>query len=299
MRFFLSLLFVFNCLTSIAAEVSITIDDPKLDSFYLSTEKRDQRILKALDNRGLKAALFVCGMRVDSDAGKEILNAWSDAGHLIANHSYSHHYFHSKKISLKDFEADFAKNESLIRDLKGFEPYFRYPYLKEGDTLDKRDGFRRFLKAKGYRMGSVTIDASDWYVSQRLEQRLRDNPNSNLAPYRDFYLRHIWSRAQYYDTLSKQVLGRSVKHTLLIHHNLLNALFLPDLLTMFEQKGWKLINAKDAFADPVFESQVNILPAGESILWALAKEAGQFEKELRYPAEDGEYEREEMNRLGL
>jgi len=128
---------------------------------------------------------------------------------------------------------------------------------------------------------------------------LNHNPKADLAPYRDFYLKHIWDRAQFYNSLSLKVLGREVKHTVLIHHNLLNALFLDDLLSMFEKKGWKIISAEAAINDSVFKSTPKIVPAGESILWGIAKETGRFNEILRYPGEDGDYEENEMNNLGL
>jgi len=109
----------------------------------------------------------------------------------------------------------------------------------------------------------------------------------------------MWERSLYYDDLSRKALGRSVKHTILMHYNLLNALFLGDLLDMFQGNGWKLINADEAFKDPVFLSEPKIVPAGESIIWALAKETGQFEKLLRYPGEDSEYEKAKMDQMGL
>jgi len=95
------------------------------------------------------------------------------------------------------------------------------------------------------------------------------------------------------------VIGRSIPHTLLVHHNVLNGLFLGDLLAMYEREGWKLIDAKAAFADPVFRAEPKIAPAGESLVWALAKETGKYDKLLRYPAEDSEYEDPRMNELGL
>jgi hypothetical protein len=95
------------------------------------------------------------------------------------------------------------------------------------------------------------------------------------------------------------VLNRPVRHTLLIHHNLLNALFLSDLLQMYTQRGWRLIDAATAFEDPIFASEPDILPAGESILWAMAKESGKVDAVLRYPAEDEGYERKRMDELGL
>jgi hypothetical protein len=106
-------------------------------------------------------------------------------------------------------------------------------------------------------------------------------------------------RATYYDDLSRKAIGRSVKHTILVHYNLLNALFLGDLLDMFLSKGWKLIDATEAFKDPIFSAEPKIVPAGESIVWAIAKELGKFESVLRYPGEDSEYENARMDELGL
>jgi hypothetical protein len=112
-------------------------------------------------------------------------------------------------------------------------------------------------------------------------------------------LNHLWDRATFYDGLSRKALGRSARHTLLIHHNVLNELFLGDVLDMFQSKGWKLIDASEAFTDPVFDATPNIVPAGESIIWALAKESGKFNDLLRYPGEDDVYEKPKMDKLGL
>ena len=79
----------------------------------------------------------------------------------------------------------------------------------------------------------------------------------------------------------------------------LQALFLRDLMDMFKSKGWQLIDAEDAFIDPVFAAKPNIVPVGESIIWALAKESGKFNDILRYPGEDSEYEKPKMDKLGL
>lgn len=282
-------------------QVAITMDDPNIDATpRLGIEERNAAILKALHNHSdLKAALFVCGKRVDSDGGSRLLKTWSDRRHVVANHSYSHLYYHSGRISTETFIKDFQRGEAVIKGYRSFKKLFRFPFLKEGNTVEKRDEMRRFLKEQGYKNGHVTIDASDWYVDERLRKRLSKEPEANLAPYRDFYLKHIAERAGFYDNLSRRVLGRSVKHTLLIHHNLLNALFLNDLLLMFKARGWKLIDAADAFEDKVFNAAPGILPAGESIIWALAKETGKFDDLLRYPGEDSKYEEAEMDKLGL
>jgi peptidoglycan/xylan/chitin deacetylase (PgdA/CDA1 family) len=282
-------------------EIAVTIDDFNWNkSVKLNPHERNRSMLESLRSHGgLKAALFVACRYVDSDEGKKLLQAWGQAGHLIANHSYSHKYLNSKNVTAEVFTADIARCDEIIRTYPQFEKMFRFPFLKEGDTSTKRDAVRQFLQQRGYRTGHVTIDASDWAIEDRLSARLTKDPAADVKPYRDFYLSHMWERAQYYDDLSHKVLGRSVKHTILTHYNLLNALFLGDLLDMFQSKGWKLINAKDAFKDPVFQSTPNIVPAGESLIWALAKETGKFDKLLRYPGEDSEYENAKMDKLGL
>src|SRR5215471_4213393 len=81
----------------IAAEVSITMDDPTvLETPLLSPQERNQRILAVLEQNGaLKAALFVCGKRIDNAEGKSLVESWNVRGHLIANHSYSHLNYNS------------------------------------------------------------------------------------------------------------------------------------------------------------------------------------------------------------
>jgi hypothetical protein len=38
---------------------------------------------------------------------------------------------------------------------------------------------------------------------------------------------------------------------------------------------------------------------GESLVWAIAKETGKYDAQLRYPGKDDVYEKEPMDKLGL
>lgn len=283
-----------------APQFSITMDD-----FYwrnavkLTASERNKSILDTLQSQSIKAALFVIGSNIEAPEGKELLSAWDKAGHLIGNHTYSHREYNSSAAVVAEYQQDILRAEALLKDFPRFRKYFRFPMLKEGDTVAKRDAMRSFLAQHGYRNGHVTIDNSDWAIDSRLTARLKKDAAADVKPYRDFYLEHMWTRAQYYDSLAQRVLGRPVKHTVLVHFNLLNGLFLSELLAMFKSKGWQLIDVEEAFVDPVFSAKPNILPAGESIVWSLAKEKGTIAKSLRYPAEDGAYENARMNKLGL
>jgi peptidoglycan/xylan/chitin deacetylase (PgdA/CDA1 family) len=281
-------------------QIAITMDDPQVKAAYgLSAVEVNRRILDALDKHKIKADLFVCGMRVDSPEGKQLLSTWNDAGHTLGNHSYSHMFLNSSKVTLAVYCDDIAKGEAVVSGHPQFKKRFRYPFFKEGDTVEKRDGVRKFLGERGYQHGRATIDASDWAIDDRLTKRVAKVANADLGPYRQFYLDHLWARAQFYDDLAVKALGRRPAHTLLVHHRLLNALFLGDVLDMFKKRGWEPISAEKAYEDPVYQKQPNILPAGESLVWALAKETGKFESMLRYPGEDDTYENPKMDALGL
>lgn len=283
-----------------APQFSITMDDFFWqDSVRLTGAERSQAILNTLSKHSIKAALFVIGRNAEADEGRQLLSAWDRAGHMIANHTYSHPNLNAKDADLKAYQDDILRAEALLKDFPRFRKYLRFPMLKEGDTVAKRDAMRAFLAEHGYRNGHVTIDDFDWYITQRLTTRLKENPAANVKPYRDYYLEHMWTHADYYHKLAQRVVGYPVKHTLLVHFNLLNALFLDDLIAMFKAKGWQPIDAEDAYADPVFASKPNVIPAGESLIWSLAKEKGILVKSLRYPAEDSAYEAARMTKLGL
>ena len=60
-----------------------------------------------------------------------------------------------------------------------------------------------------------------------------------------------------------------------------------------------MIDADEAFKDPIFKQTPDIIPAGESLIWGLAKETHLYDDQLRYPGEDESYEKEAMDKLGL
>jgi peptidoglycan-N-acetylglucosamine deacetylase len=234
---------------------------------------------------------------VNTPDGAALLRRWSEANHSLGNHSYNHRNYNASTMSVMDFAEEVERGEAVAAGYPMFRRRFRFPFLKEGETVEKRDGARAVLRTRGYTNGHVTIDASDWAYDAKLVARLRQNPTADLTAYRQAYLAHMLDRAHYYDHLSRLILGRSVMHTVLVHHSLLNALFLGDLLGAFVDDGLRLAHVEDAFADPIFASNLDVLPAGESVIWSLAKMTTEYAGTLRYPGEDDVYEKPILDRL--
>lgn len=286
--------------TSTQPTISFTFDDgnPK-DIGHYKLKEWNEMLLDALDKHQLKAIFFVKGNGKETPKGQYLLQSWNDRGHYLGNHSFLHLYYNSKEVSFEEFEEDFYKGHEVVKNYSNHIPLFRFPYLKEGNTKEKVEQFRAVLAKNNYQNGAVTIDASDWYINSRLKKRLKDNPEASLEGFKQYYIQHLLDRAAFYEQLSFELTGRHIQHNILLHHNFIAALFLEDLITAFKKEGWNCVDAHQAFQDPIYQEQPNTLPAGESLIWALAKEKGTYEDKLRYPAEDSRYEKAAMDALGL
>lgn len=283
-------------------KVSFTFDDGITYGLAgYKFEDWNQMILITLKEEGMKAAFFVTGSNKIDKKGKYLLESWANEGHIIANHSYTHPNFNNENSNADDFEKELLKTDSIISQYSTYQKLFRFPYLNAGKTAAQAEGYRSILKKHEYKSGRVTIDNSEWYINSQLIKCIRkEGINSpKIEKYKAYYLQHILEKADYYESLSYAVSKRHINHTLLLHHNLTSALFLPDLIKAFKEKGWQIVNADVAFNDTFFNQEPNVLPAGESLAWALAKASGDAEHLLRYPAEDGGYEAEKMKKLGL
>jgi peptidoglycan/xylan/chitin deacetylase (PgdA/CDA1 family) len=278
-----------------APGIAITIDDFDLsNAMLMSGQDRDAAIRATLKRHKIKAAGFVAGKYIDDRLSLPMLSAWSNHGHMLGNHSFSHRYFSGENPD--GLMADIARCEQLLSSGPGFRKLFRFPGLAEGNDAAGCDRMRALLKQHGYANAYVTIDTSDWYIDNRLKARLKADPRASVVAYKRFYLDHIWG-ACFYDGVAQSLFGHSIDHTILLHHRL--TLFLDDLLAMFRARGWRLIDAHAAFASSPFALEPDTLPAGQSLLWSLARADGRFGTPLRYPGEDGDYEAPKMDAAGL
>jgi peptidoglycan/xylan/chitin deacetylase (PgdA/CDA1 family) len=285
------------CSAAFAQRIALTFDDGLDPRKQPQAAEWNAALLNALDAAKVQAMLFPAGRVVDSPQGLALVRQWAEQGHLIGNHTYAHRNFASPRVSLPDFTADVMAAEALFRQLPGWTRRLRFPYLKEGDGADKRDGMRDWMALHDYRSGGVSISTSDWYYSERFAAWRKKHPKADAGKMRDAYLAHLWSRAQYYDGLARKVLGRSPAHVLLLHTNEINAAFLPEVIALFRERGWEIVAPEEAFEDPLYKQQIDTLPAGEGVVWAVARRAGR--PGLRYPAEDGLYEKARLDRLGF
>lgn len=276
--------------------IAITVDDFDL-SFdrRLDPLARNAAIFDAFDAHRHKAAGFVTGRMTDSPLGATVIQSWSDAGHMLANHSYSH--LNSTETPAAVIKADILKNHMFMQDTAGYEPLFRFPFLAEGGTMDKVNDYRAFLDEYGFKIAPISVDSIDWFITARMEARLADAPEADTSAYRDYYIKSVLEIAAYKHELALALGLSDFPHIMLMHHNILNGLYLRDVMDALVADGWSFVDAKDAFAHPLYAHRAAVPTRGRSHLSVVAQERGVADD--GFPAAYYGFGEKTMDALGL
>jgi len=191
------------------------------------------------------------------------LRIWVDAGHPVANHTFSH--IDLTKNSAEDFWADVLRNEpalTLLSTSRGRVSdgwrWFRYPYLHEGDTPAKRGAVRAFLGDAGYRIAQTTLDFEDYMWNTAHARCSVKGDKEALAWLRKSYLEtaEVWMR-QGRDN-ARAVFGRDINHVLLLHLGSFSPTILPDLFALLDREGYEIVTLEEAQKDPVYDTDPNV-----------------------------------------
>lgn len=178
--------------------------------------------------------------------GERRIAAYTGAGHVIANHGFGHLALSDTPVD--EYLADVDRAAGRLHGRPGFRPWFRYPYLDEGDTDPaKRAAVRRGLAERGLSNGYITVRSTDFHLD---ELAAAAGPIDRSA-LRDLHVELLLGSAEFYDRMAVRAIGRSPAHVLLLHENDLNALFIADVAAAFRRAGWEIVSADEAYADPI------------------------------------------------
>ena len=257
-----------------AKQIALSFDDaPRKDTALLSGKVRTDALVRSLRLAGVPRAVFFCTTRLaEGKEGISRLMAYADAGHLIANHTRTHPDLH--KVTGEAFLTDMRQADQLLRTFRTFRPWFRYPYLHEGDSVDKREFVSSKVQKLGYANGYVTVDTYDWAIDAAVQEAEQKNIKMSWSRIRKTYVDLIMESVRFYDHLASTVLKKPVRHVLLLHENDLAAKFLPNLVAALRTSGWSIIDPELAYQDPIARIEPKTLELGQGRVAALARDRG-------------------------
>jgi peptidoglycan/xylan/chitin deacetylase (PgdA/CDA1 family) len=258
-RVFLLFLFLFLlCGACAAQKVAITFDDLPLNGelpagvTWVEIARDTLAVLKA---RHVPAAYgFLNARKLEGNPdGAEALKLWA-ASEPVGNHTYSHMDLNANPAEA--FEREIEQNEPALELVAAKDAnwhWLRYPYLREGDTVEKRRAVRAYLRAHQYRVAQVTLDWEDYLWNSAYARCEGKKDAASVAWLRSSYLDIA---SQYLDLgreMAKLVYGHDINHVLLLHLGAFSSTILPDALDLLKKKGFTLVTLEEAESDPAYE----------------------------------------------
>ena len=186
-----------------------------------------------------------------SDGGA-ILQGWTASGNLLGSHTYSHPDLETTSVA--DYESNIIKNETALQQYAGKSNwhYFRYPFLHEGETLQKRQEIQLFLKEHGYKTAEVSLDFEDYLWNAPYTRCVAKQRMDKVNALHDSYLAVADEYIDIYRSLSYRLYGHDIPYVLLLHVTAFNAQMLPDLIAQLRERGFTFITLPDALSDPAY-----------------------------------------------
>jgi peptidoglycan-N-acetylglucosamine deacetylase len=250
---------------STRAFVALTIDDlPSHGPVPPGSTRSDiaTRIIAALRNAKSPPVYgFINAKQLEQKPeDAEVLKLWRAAGFPLGNHAFSHMDLHSH--SADAFEQDIAANEPALRTFMDSSDWhwFRYPYLREGDTLEKYKAVRTFLQQQQYRVAQVTLSFDDYAFNDPYARCLAKNDTNGIAWLEKSYLARADESLTKGQDAARTLFGRDIKHVMLLHIGGFETVMLPQLLDLLNARSFTLTTLEDAASDDAYRTE----PAGQS-----------------------------------
>jgi len=130
--------------------------------------------------------------------------------------------------------------------------WFRYPFLWEGDTLEKRHAVRDYLQAHGYRVAQVSLDFEDYAWNDAYTRCSVKQDSASIA----------WLKQSYLDTAAEYIqlgrqeqqiaFGHEIPNVMLLHATVFTTLMLPQLLDLLRTQGFQFASLQDVEKDSAY-----------------------------------------------
>jgi peptidoglycan-N-acetylglucosamine deacetylase len=263
-----TLLWIF-CGTGVAQKLAITFDDLPLNGLLppgVTRVDTAKNVLEILKKRHVPPVYgFINAKKLEGNAdGAEALKVWA-AAEPVGNHTYAHMDLEQnppeafeREIDENEPALELLKLEPLTADAKDTWHWFRYPFLHEGDTVEKRRAVRGYLQTHGYRIAQVTLDWEDYLWNTAYARCVAKGDRKSIEWLRSSYLN---TAAEFLDLgreQAKLIYGREINYVLLMHLGAYSSTILPDALDLLKQRGFKLVTLEEAQTDAAYQSDPDV-----------------------------------------
>ncbi len=253
---------------SAQTEMAITVDDlPTHGAMPRGTSRLEiaRDLIRAFKNHRVTAvAGFVNGKQVQENPEHlSVLQEWVRVGFPLANHTFSH--LNLDRVTPGEYVGDIAENERFLSRYPRAPSFraFRYPYLAEGDSLDKRNAVRAWLGATGHRIAQVSVYFDDWAWNDPYVRCVARADLRSIDWLKRSFVEIGLRRLRWSEEVARIIFSRPIKQILLLHMGTFGALMVDDLLTAYGKAGVLLIDLEAAMRDRAYDENPDVAWNGE------------------------------------
>jgi peptidoglycan/xylan/chitin deacetylase (PgdA/CDA1 family) len=247
----------------VAQKLAITIDDlPQNGGLPPGVTRVDiaRDTIAVLKKRHVPPVYgFINAKKLEGNPdGAEALKLWA-AAEPFGNHTYTH--IDLEQNTAEAFERDLEQDEPALELLA--KPgndwhWLRYPYLHEGDTVEKRRAVREYLTKHGYKIAQVTLDWEDYLWNGAYARCVAKNDKKSIEWLRTSYLSTASEFLDLGRAQAKLIYGHEISYVLLMHLGAFSSTIMPDALDLLKKKGFKLVTLEEAESDPAYQSDPDV-----------------------------------------
>jgi uncharacterized protein (TIGR02246 family) len=243
----------------------VTVDDLPASANLSPAERArmTDALIAALAQHRIRAVGMVTWSNIRSSGDTLLLERWLAAGHELGNHTDGHlDYTRTDEATyIADVErgrsrlAAFLARPAAQRAAGGnLQPlrFFRFSYLREGNTLPKLEAMRDYLRRSGQRDLPVTIDNEDWSYDAAWRQAASNADRAAMDSIAAEYHLSLQLETRDHEAVGDELFGRRVPQILLLHANTVGAAQWDRLFTWFERTGHRFATADEVLADSAF-----------------------------------------------
>jgi len=282
-------------------KVALTFDDLPINGTLATGAKQSdyaRDTIKVLKKHGIPPSYgFINADKLERNPdGALALQIWVKGGHPLANHTYTH--LDLTKNSVEDFEREILRNEPVLELLmpEGARHdwrWFRYPYLHEGDTLEKRRAVRAFLATSGYRIAQTTLDFEDYFWNSAYARCWMLKDEASIQWLKESYRTAAREFTRFQVQNSRAVFGRDIHHVMLLHLGAFSSHILPDLFKILDEEGFEIVTLEEAQKDPAYDYDPDVAhPRGGTLV-----ELGMQAKKIPWPDNSPQQPRERLQAI--
>jgi peptidoglycan-N-acetylglucosamine deacetylase len=265
-------------------KVALTFDDLPLNgALPLGAKQSDfaRDTIKVLKKHRVPPSYgFINAKQLERNPdGAKALQIWVDGGHPLASHTYNH--LDLTKSSVEDFQREILRNEPVlellmppVQKVRGRKNiggqhdwrWFRYPFLHEGDTLEKRRAVRAFLATNGYRIAQTTLDFGDYYWNSAYARCFMRKDEASIQWLKESYRASAREFTRFQVANSRALFGRDIHHVMLLHLGAFSSHILPDLFRILDEEGFRIVTLEEAQKDPAYDYDPDIGARGGTLV---------------------------------